>query len=143
MSSPTGPTPPPPPRYAASAPVTTEPVGPGLTEAQRLMNTFIAPSKTFADIRRNASWWVPWLIAGIFALAFGIVAVQKIDIPRFLQQQIEKSPSAQARLERATPAQREQGLAIQASITKVTFYALPLFTLIFRITRSRSSHGYF
>lgn len=130
MSSPTGPTPPPPPQYSASAPITTEPVGPGLTEPQRLVNTFIAPSKTFTDIRRNASWWVPWLISAIFALAFGLVAVQKIDMTRFVQQQIDKSPSAQARLERATPAQREQGLAIQATITKVTFYMLPLFTLI-------------
>src|SRR5215472_3458972 len=121
MSSPTGPTPPPPPMYAAPVqPTTPEPDGPGLSEPQRLMNTFFAPSKTFTDIRRNASWWVPWLVAAIFALAFGIVAVQKIDIPRFLQQQIDKSPSAQARLERATPAQREQGLALQATITKVT-----------------------
>jgi len=131
MSSPTGPAPPPPPMYpVASSPIVPEPTGPGLSEPQRLVNTFIAPSKTFTDIRRNASWWVPWLISGIFALAFGIVAVQKIDIPRFVQQQIDKSPSAQARLERATPAQREQGLAIQATITKVSFYMLPVFTLI-------------
>src|SRR6478672_7032366 len=131
MSSPTGPTPPPPPMYpVASSPIVPEPVGPGLSEPQRLVNTFIAPSKTFTDIRRNASWWVPWLIAAIFALAFGILAVQKIDMARFVQQQIDKSPAAQARMERASPAQREQGLALQASITKMTFYALPLFTLI-------------
>jgi len=117
--------------YAAPVqPTVPEPTGPGLSEPQRLVNTFFAPSKTFTDIRRNASWWVPWLISAIFALAFGIVAVQKIDMPRFVQQQIDKSPSAQARLERATPAQREQGLALQAAITKGTFYALPVFTLI-------------
>ena len=45
-------------------------------------------------------------------------------------EQIDKSPSAQKRLEQATPAQREQGIALQATITKVTFYVLPLFTLI-------------
>lgn len=128
MSSPT--TPPPPQMYSSPEPVVAEPTGPGLSEPQRLINTFIAPSKTFTDIRRNASWWVPWLISAVFALLFGIVAVQKIDMVHFVQQQIEKSPSAQSRMERATPAQREQGMALQATITKATFYVLPLFTLI-------------
>ncbi|SRR5579871_473973 len=130
MNFPTSQTPPPPQMYSSPEPAIATPNGPGLTEPQRLVNTFIAPSKTFEDIRRNASWWVPWLISAIFALGFGITAVQKIDMTRFVQQQIEKSPSAQARLERATPAQREQGIALQATITKVTFYVLPLFTLI-------------
>jgi hypothetical protein len=128
MSSPT--TPPPPPMYSSPEPAVAEPTEPGLSEPQRLINTFIAPSKTFTDIRRNASWWVPWLISAVFALLFGIVAVQKIDMVHFVQQQIEKSPSAQSRMERATPAQREQGIALQATITKATFYVLPLFTLI-------------
>ncbi len=128
MSSPT--TPPPPQMYSSPAPLVTEPTGPGLTEPQRLINTFIAPSKTFADIRRNASWWVPWLVSAIFALGFGIVAVQKVDMTRFVQQQIEKSPSAQQRMERLTPEQRAQGVALQATITKVTFYLIPLFALI-------------
>jgi hypothetical protein len=130
MSSPTSQTPPPPQMYSSPAPVTTEPTGPGLTEPQRLINTFIAPSKTFEDIRRNASWWVPWLISAIFALGFGAVAVQKIDMTRFVQQQIEKSPSAQQRMERLSPEQRAQGIALQAGITKWTFYLIPGFTLI-------------
>ncbi len=130
MSSPTSQTPPPPQMYSSPEPAIATPNGPGLTEPQRLINTFIAPSKTFADIRRNASWWVPWLISAIFALSFGIVAVQKIDMARFVQQQIEKSPSAQQRMERLSPEQRAQGMAIQATITKVTFYLIPLFSLI-------------
>lgn len=130
MNFPTSQTPPPPQMYSSPAPVATEPTGPGLTEQQRLINTFIAPSKTFADIRRNASWWVPWLISAIFVLAFGIIAVQKIDMTRFVQQQIDKSPSAQQRMERLSPEQRAQGMALQATITKVTFYIFPLFSLI-------------
>lgn len=131
MNFPTSQTPPPPvPGQQIVSPVEPEPQGPALSEPQRLINVFIAPSKTFEDLRRKASWWVPWLISALFALGFGIVAVQKIDMTRFVQQQIEKSPSAQKRLEQATPAQREQGIALQATITKVSFYALPLFTLI-------------
>ncbi len=131
MSSPTGPTPPPPPMYpVASSPVSPEPAGPGLSEPQRLINAFIAPGKTFEDLKRNSSWWVPWLITGIFSIIFGAVAVQKIDIPRFLQQEIEKSPSAQRRLEQLTPEQRERGMAIQATIVKGTFFAFPVISLV-------------
>ena len=131
MSSPTGPTPPPPPMYAAPVPPTApEPAGPGLSESQRLINVFIAPSKTFADLKRNPSWWVPWFVTGIFIIIFGVVAVQKIDIVQFLQREIDKSPSAQRRMEQLTPEQRQKGLAMQATGTKVVFYIYPVFTLI-------------
>jgi len=81
MSSPTGPTPPPPPMYpVATSPVAPEPAGPGLSQPQRLISIFIAPKKTFEDLKRNPSWWVPWLVTGIFIIIFGVVAVQKIDM---------------------------------------------------------------
>jgi hypothetical protein len=130
MSSPTGSTPPPPLYPPSAAPAATEPVGPGLSEPQRFINIFIAPRKTFEDLKRKPSWWVPWLISSVFALVFAVVAVQKIDMGRFVQQQIDRSPSAQKRLEQATPEQRAQGMAIQATIAKVTFYITPLFFLL-------------
>jgi len=111
-------------------PVAAEPAGPGLSEPQRLINTFIAPKKTFEDLKRNSSWWVPWLISSICVLAFGIVAVQKIDMRQYVQQQVDKSPIAQKQLERLTPEQREQNLAIRATATKVIFYVFPVFILI-------------
>src|SRR5258707_11457538 len=131
MSSPTGPTPPPPPMHAAPVqPTAPEPAGRGLSQSQRLINIFIAPTKTFEDLKRNPSWWVPWLVTGIFLIIFGVVAVQKIDMARFIQQQIEKSPSAQRRMEQLPPEQREKGIAMQATGTKVVFYIYPVFTLI-------------
>jgi hypothetical protein len=131
MSSPTDPTPPPPPMYAAPVPPTTaEPTGPGLSEPQRLVNVIVAPRKTFTDLQRNPSWWVPWLISAVFTLIFSIVAVQKIDMARFVQEQIDRSPRAQKRLENLSPEQRAQGMAIQATFTKVGFYAAPIITLV-------------
>ena len=36
---------------------------PGLTQWQRVADTFTAPSKTFEDIKRgNKSWWMPFLL---------------------------------------------------------------------------------
>ena len=117
--------------YAAPVPPTApEPAGPGLSEVQRLANVFIAPKKTFEDLKRNSSWWVPWLISAVFTLIFSIIAVQKIDMARFVQEQVDRSPSAQKRLENLTPEQRAQGMAIQATITKVGFYVAPVLALL-------------
>ena len=30
---------------------------PGLSEVERVVDTFVAPSKTFADIGRSSKWW--------------------------------------------------------------------------------------
>ena len=50
----------------AVPPLPSESVEPKMSEMGRLLNVFGAPSKTFADIRRNASWWAPWLIGALF-----------------------------------------------------------------------------
>ncbi len=60
-----------------------EPVGPGLSEPARIIDTFVAPRKTFEDLKTNPSWWVPWLITSVFGLIFGFIAVQKIDMVQF------------------------------------------------------------
>ena len=132
MNFPTSQTPPPPPVNPPSPMIAAEevPAGPGLSESQRLLNVFLAPTKTFTDIRRNASWWKPWLIATIIAMVFSVIAVQKLDMMRFVQQQIDKSPSAQRRMERLSPEQREQGMELQAKITKFSFYSVPVFGLL-------------
>lgn len=131
MSSSTGPTPPPPPMYAAPVPPTaSEPAGPGLSEPQRLINVFIAPRKTFEDLKRNPSWWVPWVIAAVFGIISAFLIGQKIDLERLAQHRAEQSKFAQQRLEQLTPAQREQAMRAQGSILKVTLYIRPIFGLL-------------
>jgi hypothetical protein len=115
---------------APMPPAVPEPAGPGLSEPQRLVNVFIAPKKTFEDLKRKPSWWVPWLVTGIFSLIFGIVGAQKIDMARMIQREIDKSPSAQRRMERVAPEQRERVLSAQASVAKIFFYAAPVLNLI-------------
>ena len=52
------------------------PEGAGLTQWQRAVDMFMAPSKTFEDIKRgNESWWLPLIIGSLFTyLLFGAVA---------------------------------------------------------------------
>jgi len=50
--------------------------GPALTQGQRVIYTFTAPSKTFTDIKRSTSWWMPFLIGAIatYILFFAVQA---------------------------------------------------------------------
>jgi len=131
MNFPTSQTPPPPvPGQPAMPAMPPEPAGPGLSEAQRLINVFIAPRKTFADLKRKPSWWVPWLISAIFSVAAAMVIVQKVDMPRLSEHRFEQSKFGQRQLEQVSPAQREQMIRSQAGILKITFFIRPLFGLL-------------
>lgn len=104
---------------------------PGLSQGARIINTFIAPSKTFADIRRNSSWWVVWLLGAVIGVGFGAIAVQKIDLIRFNREQIEKSKFGAKQFEQLPPEQQEQRLRISATFSKILFFAGPfVFSLI-------------
>jgi hypothetical protein len=128
MSTPTGPTPPPPPMYpVASSPATPELSGSGLSEPQRLVNTFIAPSKTFTDIRRNASWWVPLLLICIFSIAFFVMIDKKVGFEQVARTMLANNKAIQ----QLDPAQQEQAYARTAIGLKVGEYAAPIFILIY------------
>ncbi len=112
-----------------AAPTITPETAP-LSQGARVVNTFFAPSKTFTDIRRSASWWLPWLLISVFAMAFSLTIEKKIGWDPIIQAEINRSPSAQARMEQATPEQREQGMQIQRYIFKGLSYGTPVTTLV-------------
>ena len=121
---------PPPPPIAAPVQPSAQAAQPGLSEPQRLINTFIAPRKTFEDLKRNPSWWVPWLVGAVFSLAFSVVAVQKLDMADVVRKNIEHSKMAQRQMESLAPEQRERAIAQQAAVTKVIFFISPVFNII-------------
>src|ERR1039458_10535366 len=76
-----------------SAPVPT-PEPASLAECARIVNTFIAPSKTFTDLRRNASWWGPWLLISIFSLLFVYSMDRQIGFDQISKNEIGHSSRA-------------------------------------------------
>src|ERR1700743_2246593 len=96
MNFPTSQTPPTPSSFPPSNnAIAVEPAGPGLSEPERLINTFIAPAKTFTDIRRNASWWVPLLLVSVFAIGFFITIDQKIGFDQVAHSMMASNPRMQ------------------------------------------------
>ncbi|SPE30630.1 conserved membrane hypothetical protein [Candidatus Sulfotelmatomonas gaucii] len=107
------------------------PEGAGLTQWQRVADTFTAPSKTFEDIKRgNKSWWLPLIIGALCAyIMFGAI-VQRIGMQQVVDNQIRLNPKSQERMANATPEQREMGNKIALIATEVAFAAGPVIGII-------------
>jgi hypothetical protein len=103
----------------------------GLTQWQRVTNTFIAPSKTFEDIKRgNRSWWLPLIITALSGYLLFAAVSQKIGLQTVVDNQVRMSAKAQDRMAQATPEQRETGNKISLYITEGVFIGGPLIGLI-------------
>jgi len=106
-------------------------VTPGLSQVQRLTNTFTAPSKTFEDIKRgNKSWWLPFIIYVVLGFAFYAAVNTKVGMRQVSENQITLSPKTQERMSQLTPEQREQQMKISTGVTQGLFLAGPIVLLI-------------
>ncbi len=104
-----------------------EPVQPALSEPQRIIDTFIAPSKTFIDIRRNASWWVPWLIASVLGIGLFVAIDKKVGFEEAARKMLESSSQFQSQ----PPEAQDRGVRAVAGFIKVSGYASPVIVLIY------------
>ena len=106
-------------------------VTPGLSQAQRLSNTFTAPSKTFEDIKRgHKSWWLPFLIYVVLGFVFYGVVNAKVGMRQVSENQVKLSPKAEEQMAQLTPEQREQRMKISTAITQGLFLGTPVILLI-------------
>jgi hypothetical protein len=101
-----------------------------LSEPARVLNTFFAPSKTFTDLRRSASWWLPFLITAIVSVAFVYVVDRKVGFPKVVENQIRAQPKQADRMERLPADQREKAMQQQTTFTKIFSYCFWLFILV-------------
>ena len=102
----------------------------GLTQWQRVTNTFTAPSTTFEDIKRgNKSWWLPFVIIAIVGYILFAAVFFKIGMQNVVDNQIRLDPKASDRMAQATPEQREMGSKISLYITEGVFIANPALVL--------------
>lgn len=102
---------------------------PGLSQWQRVSNTFTAPSKTFADIKRgNKSWWMPFIIFSLFGYILYGVVVSRIGMQQVVENQIHLNAKQEENLNQH-PEQREMTMKVSLGITQGVFIAGPLIVL--------------
>ena len=107
-----------------------EPEPARLSEGARLVNTFIAPSKTFTDLGRNASWWGPWLVISIFALLFIYSMDRQIGFDQISRNEIAHSPSAD-QFDKLSPDDQEKRLRFSDTLVRYLSYGIPVTILLF------------
>jgi Yip1 domain len=101
-----------------------------LSEGQRLIYTLSAPSRTFTDLRRNASWWAPFLIIAVVSTIFIYVVDQKVGFRKVVENQIQLQPKQADRIDRLPADQRQKVMQQQAAIAKIISYTVPVIALI-------------
>ena len=101
-----------------------------LSEGARIVNTFIAPSKTFTDLKRRAAWWGPFLLMVVVSTALVYTVEQKIGFRKVVENQLQMSPKQSARLDNLPADQRERQMEGRTTGTRIISYVFPAITLI-------------
>jgi hypothetical protein len=103
-----------------------------LSEVERVVDTFVAPSKTFNDILRSSSWWLPWLLGALVPLGFSVAIQQKVGWDKTYSNILRQSSQTQQdRIAQLPPDQQARQKAIAASFTKYVVWASPVLGLLF------------
>ncbi|HUZ97600.1 MAG TPA: YIP1 family protein, partial [Edaphobacter sp.] len=105
--------------------------GPGLSQVERVVDTFVAPSKTFTDILRSRSWWLPFLLIVVISWGVTLAVTSQVGWERVVENQIQASPKQQDALASLTPEQRTTRVHAMSVGYKYTSYGFPVLILIF------------
>lgn len=103
----------------------------GLSQWQRVTNTFAAPSKTFQDIKNgHRSWWLPFLIICLVGYIFFAAVTMKIGMQTVAENQMKLNPKTEERMASMTPEQRANTTRISTAVTRGFFIGAPVMILI-------------
>jgi hypothetical protein len=102
----------------------------GLSQAERFVDAFIAPTKTFQDILRNASWWLPCILMIVFSCASNFVVDKQVGFERVYENQLHNTPKQEDQLNQLPPDQKAQRINMGVKITKYVTFAVPVFLIV-------------
>ena len=117
----------------AAAPVPPSPLPtpePPLSQGARIGDTFIAPSKTFTDLNRSASWWAPWIVISIFSLLFIYTMGRQIGFEQISRNQIAHSKRAD-QFDKLPADQQASQIKLSSNIIRYAAFGSPLLVLFY------------
>ncbi|MFT4113740.1 YIP1 family protein [Silvibacterium sp.] len=102
-----------------------------LSEVQRVVDTFTAPSKTFTDILRSSAFLGPLVIMILVSVSFAFAVQQKVGWQKVYENILHQTPATEEKFAQMKPEQAENTKAVAAKVTGVTTYAYTVVVLIF------------
>jgi hypothetical protein len=103
----------------------------GLSQLERVVDTFVAPTATFRDILRSTSWWLPFVLMVVAAIGVTVAVQQKVGWDQVVQTQIRMTPSLQEQMASLTPDAQAQRMHVMVLGYQYSAYAAPVFVLVF------------
>ncbi len=102
-----------------------------LSEVERIVDTFVAPSKTFTDLRRSSNWLVPWVLMAIVGTALVFVVDNKLGMEKVVENGLALAPKQAAQLDKLSPDARAAQIEKVVKFNRVVAYTYPIVILIF------------
>jgi hypothetical protein len=103
---------------------------PGLSQVERVVDTFITPTKTFTDILRSTSWWLPFLLAVIVSIGATFTIDRQVGFGRVVENVILDSPKQEEQMQSLPPDQRAARMKGMSAGYKYVSYATPVIILL-------------
>ena len=101
-----------------------------LSQVERVGDTFVSPSKTFTDVRRSASWWLPFLLIVLGGYVLTATIQAKVGWAQVAENELKANTKLTEQLSSLPP---EQMAATQHRMRlgfQYGFYAGPLISLV-------------
>lgn len=102
----------------------------GLSQIERVMDAYVAPSKTFTDIRRSSSWWLPFVLSLLASFLFTFALQHEIGFQKVAESIVSSNPQLQQRTSSMTPAQVQGMEGSIATSVRITTFAFPVLMLL-------------
>ncbi len=122
------------------------PAAPPLSQGARIVNTFIAPSKTFTDLGASVKWWtwiVPWVILSVTAILFAYAVGQKVTFAKAGENVLQTRPKQYDRIQAMSPGDRDKNMQLVEKQTKIGAYAFPVIDIVLLLIVSAALLGTF
>ncbi|WP_433974846.1 Yip1 family protein [Tunturiibacter lichenicola] len=102
----------------------------GLSQVERVVDTFIAPTKTFTDILRSTSWWLPFLLAVMVSLGVTYAIDKQVGFDRVVENVLHDSPKQEEQISSLPPDQRAARMKVMEAGYKYVSYSTPIIILV-------------
>jgi len=102
----------------------------GLSQVERVVDTFLAPAKAFEDMVRSTSWWLPFVVGTLSSYLLTFAIASKVGWSQLVDNTILSSPSTQSKMANLDPSQLAMQHKIMAYSFEGAFYAAPLINIV-------------
>ncbi|AXC09568.1 hypothetical protein ACPOL_0183 [Acidisarcina polymorpha] len=107
-----------------------------LSQGDRVIDTFIAPTKTFTDILRDQSWWFPFLIMLVIGYGFVFAVEKRVGWDQVLENALKTNTSQADQINNAPVEQRPVVRSRMVASYRYISYAFPVFVLFYWVLAS-------